>query len=119
MYKKDFRVRKALFLVENDKVVAPNIITYELVTGKTQQWHIIGCYLPPSEKDAETARRAEKLITERPRGSMSLVLGNLNSNLDFPWDRQEEILSTGIWKEGLGCPTRHLKPQHTRHVTDT
>ena len=38
-----------LFTVENEKAVGPNIISFELLTGrrKDERWYVVGCYLPP------------------------------------------------------------------------
>ena len=37
------------FTVENEKAVGPNIISFELVTGRRQieRWCVVGCYLLP------------------------------------------------------------------------
>ena len=36
-----------------------------------------------------------------PKGSTPLVVGDLNAGLDFPRDRQEEILSATMRERGM------------------
>ena len=49
-----------------------------------------------------------------PEGSKPLLIGDLNSDLDFPRDRQEEILAADLEERGLRCVTRGFSPRRTR-----
>ena len=35
------------FTVENAKVIGPNAISFQFLTRKDKQWHVVGCYFPP------------------------------------------------------------------------
>ena len=58
----------------------------------------------------------EKALETRPKGTRPLSIGDWNANLDFPRDRQEEILSAGMQKHGLSCATRHFVTRRKRYV---
>ena len=53
-----------------------------------------------------------------PAGSLPppLVIGDLNSDLDFPRDRQEEILSAAMREQGIRCASRYYRPRRTRRT---
>ena len=116
LYKEGPRVQD-LYRMENDRVVGKNVVSCEVVTGlrkKQRGWDetryfIVGCYIPPSEKDGTTRRLVEKALDSRPKGSIPIVLGDLNADLEFPRNRQEVILAAGIEKHGLGCLTRDFR----------
>ena len=90
-------------------MVAPNNITFEIVTGTIELWFEVGCYLLPLERDRETAKKIEKCT------NMPLMLGNLNTNLDLLTDKEEGILLLGMRKEGFGFTTRHFVARRTHH----
>ena len=56
----------------------------------------------------------EKTLESQSPGSRPLSIGNWNSNLDFPKNRQEEILSVGMRKHDLRCVTRNFRPRGKR-----
>ena len=91
------------FTIENEKVVCPNVISFEMVTGRHKRWFVVGCYLPPSDKEGETQRMVIAALEDRPVGTCPIVVGDLNSDLDFPRDRQEEILSSAMTAQSLTC----------------
>jgi exonuclease III len=39
------------FTVENEKVVGANVISFEMVTGRHKRWFVVGCCIPPSDRD--------------------------------------------------------------------
>ena len=49
-----------------------------------------------------------------PKGPKPLLIGDLNANLDFPLDRQEEILTADLGERRLRCATRSFHPRRTR-----
>ena len=89
------------FTIENEKVVGPNVVSCEMVTGPHKRWFVVGCYLPPSDKEGVTQRIVIATLESRPKGACPIVIGDLNSDLDFPRDRQEEILSPAMDKMSL------------------
>ena len=40
----------SLFRTENERVIGPNVILFEMVIAKDERWFVVGCYLPPSDK---------------------------------------------------------------------
>ena len=44
------------FTIKNEKVVGPNVISFEMLTGPHTRWFVVGCYLPPSDKEGVTQR---------------------------------------------------------------
>ena len=81
------------FTVENEKAVGPNVISLKLVTGrrKNERWYVVGCYLPPSDKEGEAHRRTKAALEAQPTGTRLLLLGNLNAGLDCPWTRRRRF----------------------------
>ena len=104
------------FTVENEKTVGPNIISFELVTGRrrNERWYVVGCYLPPSDTEGETRRRTKAALEAQPPGTRLLLLGDLNADLDCPRTRQEEILATDLEEHGLRCVTEHFVTRRRR-----
>ena len=93
------------FSVENAKVIGPNIISCELVTGRHTRWFIVGCYLPPLDTEGVTQRMVIDALENRPKGTCPIVIGDF-SDLDFPWDRQEEIISSTVTVMSLTCASK-------------
>ena len=105
------------FTVENEKVVGPNVISFELVTGRHKRWFVVGCYLPPSDKEGATQRMVIDALENRPKGTCPMLIGDLNANLDFPRDRQEEILSSAMAEMTLTCATKGYRIRKKRRRT--
>lgn len=87
------------------KIKGPNVITFELVTDVTTRFFFVGFYIPPSERTGTTQRCIEDALESRLAGSIPMLIGNLNANLDFLQDRQEVWLASMTEKHGLGCVT--------------
>ena len=103
------------FTVENAKVVGPNVLYFQIsLTGKNKRWHVVRCYFPPSDKGGEARRLAMAALDAALEGSKPLLIDDLNSDLDFPRDRQEEILAADLEDRGLRCVTRGFCPRRTR-----
>ena len=45
-------------------------------------------------------------LENRPEGTCPIVIGDLNSDLDFPRDRREEILSAAMTGMSLTCASK-------------
>ena len=107
------------FLVENAKVVGSNVISFEMVTGKHKRWFVVGCYKPPSKKDGTTQRMVAAALERRPAEACPVVIGDLNSDLDFPRDRQEEVMAATMTEHGLRCATKHFQTRGRRKCKRT
>jgi hypothetical protein len=80
----------ASFEVEAAKIITPNLLTFQLVTGY-ERFYVMGIYIPPNDTmgvDALHAALASCLANCVP-----LVLGNLNINFEHPWDVWEEQIA--------------------------
>ena len=55
-------------------------------------------------------------LDEAPDGTKPLVIGDMNCDLDFPRDRQEEIMAMDMEERGLRCATRNFRPRTTRRT---
>merc|ERR1712086_1003921 len=74
-----------------------------MVTGRYKRWFIVGCHLPPSDTEGVTQQMVINMLKNRLKGTCPVVIGDLNSDLDFPRDRQEEILSSAMTAQSLTC----------------
>ena len=102
--------------VENAKVVGTNVLSCELVLNSKARFFVVGCYLAPSDTLGRAQKLVEQALRDKPEGSMPLVIGDLNANLDAPRSRREEVLSQLLAGEGLGCATRHFQVRRRKHV---
>lgn len=66
---------------------------------------VVGYYLPFSDKGA-TQRLVTAALDRAPVGSFLLIVGDLNSNLDFPQDGHEEILRNAVRERSIRCALR-------------
>ena len=100
------------FRVENKKAVGPNVILFELITGDDEGgkewWYVVGCYLPPSDKEGEAQRRVLQALGEQPEGTKPLIIGDLNASLDVPRTTQEEVLAAEMARRGISWVSRHF-----------
>ena len=49
-------------------------------------------------------------------GSMPLVIGNLNANLDAPRSRKKEVMAQDMGEHGLGYVSRHFWMRQGQHL---
>ena len=68
---------------------------------------MIGCYVPLSEKDEGVQMLIERLLENRPKETLIVVVRDLNTVLDCPQDRQGEIISVKMKEYSLSCATKH------------
>ena len=68
--------------VENTKVIGTNVLSFELVLNEEQRFFAVSCYFAPSDKEGKAQRLVEQALQDKPAGTMPLVIGNLNANLD-------------------------------------
>ena len=64
------------FAIEEVRPYGPNVIRFEVVTGR-RRWYIIGCYLAPD--DARTIERVVTALSDQPRGTALIVAGTTRS----------------------------------------
>ena len=105
------------FSFENAKVIGTNVISCELVTGQYKSWLIVGCYLPTSDTEGVTHRMVINALENRPAGMCPVVIGDLNPDLVFPRDRQEEILSSAMSGMDLMCASNGNRVRKKRKKT--
>jgi hypothetical protein len=77
----------ASFKVEAAKIITPNLLTFQLVTGY-ERFYVMGTYIPPNDTTGVDALRKAWALC--PANCVPLVLGNLNVNFEHPRDAQEE-----------------------------
>ena len=102
--------------VENAKVVGANVISFELVLNKQEMFVTVGCYFPPSDEERRSQRLVEQALWDKPKGSMPLIIGDLNADLYNPRNRREEVLSQTMGEHSLECASHHLRVQRHCHV---
>ena len=102
--------------VENTKIVGTNVLSFELVLNEEERFFAVGCYLAPSDKAGEAQRLVVQALRDKPAGTMPLVIGDLNSNLNAPRSRKEEVLAQDVVELGLGCALRHFQVRRGRHL---
>ena len=101
------------FRVENEQAMGHNVISFELFTGdnegKEERSYVVGYYLLPSDKEGEVQRsRVLQALREQPEGTKSLIIDNLNANLDVPRTTQEKVLTAEMAGRGISCASRHF-----------
>ncbi len=77
----------ASFNVEVAKIITPNLLTFQLVTGY-EQFYMMGIYIPPNDTTGVDALC--KAWASCPANCVPLVLINLNVNFEHPRDAREE-----------------------------
>ena len=68
----------SLFAVEEVREYGPNVISFEVATGR-RRWYIIGCYIAPD--NARTIERVFTALGDQPRGTALVVAGDFNTDL--------------------------------------
>jgi len=99
------------FEVESAKIVTPNLLTFQLVTG-AERFYCMGVYLPPTNAmGVEDLRAAWKAC---PDGCMPLVLGDLHITFDDPRDERDEVIRDLIDDIDLVDASRRYTPRRPR-----
>ena len=68
-----------ILAVEAIREYGPNVMSFEVATG-ARRWYIIGCYLAPD--NTSTIESVVAALKERPKGTVLVVAGDLNTALD-------------------------------------
>ena len=78
------------YKVELARIVTPNLLTFQLVTGN-KQFYCMGIYIPPTNTmgvdDLQVAWEA------CPTGCVPIVLGDLNIDFRDPRNKREELIA--------------------------
>ena len=97
------------FAVEEMRPYGPNVLSFEVVSGR-RRWYIIGCYLAPD--DARTIERVVTTLGDQPRGTALIVAGDLNTDLgDMECDGRGAEIATAITEVGLEDMVAHFLPR--------
>ena len=97
------------FAVEEVRPYGPNVINFEVVTGR-RRWYIIGCYLAPD--DARTIERVVTDLSDQPRGTALIVAGDINTDLgDMACNERGTAIAAAITEAGLEDMTAHFLPR--------
>ena len=80
------------FAVEATQVVTPNLITFQLVTGD-KQYYVMGRYLPPNDTGGGGGDDLQAAWEACPANCSTIVMGDLNLNLEHPRDKREAAIA--------------------------
>ena len=86
-----------------------------MATG-SERYFVVGAYIPPSKTDASTIKCVTDAFTNRPKGCLPLLIGDLNVDLECPRDMKEAEIAASVEDLGLGCYTRHFVQRRRRHT---
>jgi hypothetical protein len=75
--------------VELACIIMPNLLTFQLVTGK-KRFNCMGVYIPPT--DTMVVKDLWDACEACPAGCTPLVLGDLNINFSNPQNKREELI---------------------------
>jgi len=101
------------YKVKETKVWGPNVLTFQLVTGR-HQYYVVGCYIPPS--DLATLDDIQKAWNHCPSGARPLLLGDLNINLESPRDERDEKIAEQCDYMDLTDITSHFRQRRWRRT---
>ena len=98
------------FAVEEVRDYGPNVISFEVVTGR-RRWYIIGCYIAPD--DARTIERVVTALGDQPRGTALVVAGDFNTDLGggVVSDGRGTEIAAALTKAGVEDMTAHFLPR--------
>ena len=92
--------------LENGKVRGPNTVTCEVQTGEVR-YYVVGCYLPPSDKEGKNLGDVANALDKMPKGCIPMLLGDLNVDLDVPRNEQEAKVAAAMDHHGMACASKH------------
>jgi hypothetical protein len=86
------------FEMEAARVVTPNLLTFQLVTGY-ERFYVMGIYIPPNNTTGVDALWAA--WNACPDGCAPIVMGDLNISFEHPRNKQEEAIADLLDKINL------------------
>ena len=100
------------FAVEEVRQYGPNVLSFEVVSGR-RRWYIVGCYIDPD--DAQTIERVVTAMGDQPKGTALVVAGDLNTDLgEMECDSRGAEISAALTEAGLEDMTAHFLPRKRR-----
>jgi hypothetical protein len=78
------------FEVEAARMVTPNLLTFQLVTGY-ERFYVMVIYTPPNNTTGVDALRAE--WNAYPDSCTPIIMGDLNISSEHPCDKREEAIA--------------------------
>ena len=97
------------FAVEEVRQYGPNVLSFEVVSGR-RRCYIIVCYLAPD--DAQTIEPVVTALGDQPKGTALVVAGDLNPDLgEVECDRRGAEISAAITEAGLEDMAAHFLPR--------
>jgi hypothetical protein len=84
-----WRENNPSFEVKSVRFYSPNMLTYQLIKGD-EQIYAVGTYIPPN-----CSRGVEDIcpaVEACPAGCKLLIMRDLNANVGFPHNKQEEVI---------------------------
>jgi hypothetical protein len=100
--------------VELVRIVMPNLLTFQLVTGN-EQFYCMGVYIPPTDTmGVEDLRAAWEAC---PAGCTPPYLGDLNINFSNPRDKWEELIIDLLDDINIVDVMRRFVPQPRKQST--
>ncbi len=99
--------------VEAARILAPNLLTFQLVTGD-EQYYCMGVYIPPHDiMGAEDLRSAWDAC---PDGCIPIILGDLNIDFRDPHDEREEQIINLLDEINLIDMSRRFAPRRPKRL---
>jgi hypothetical protein len=112
-----WRVNKT-YTVKDWLICGPNMLSFVIVTGRSQRFYIMECYILPS--NLNTLPQVKHALNECPKGHTPLLIGDLNVKLCAPRDKQDkritEVVEDNCGLTNLSKPFRQQSRGHMRGV---
>jgi hypothetical protein len=80
-----------LYEIKESKFCVPNVLSFELVTGKAC-FYVMGAYLPPLDPST-VLMNIEQAWKECLNGCKPILLGNLNINILISHDKRQDVVT--------------------------
>lgn len=85
--------------VESIRRYGPNVLSFQLSSGRFR-YGVVGVYIPP--KDVTTLEFVTQAMEDLPPGCASVLLGDLNVDLEFPRDTRGRLIATDFFPSVYG-----------------
>eukprot|EP00978_Attheya_sp_CCMP212_P011677 scaffold28947_cov48-Attheya_sp.AAC.3 len=111
--------------IEAYQAFGPNVVSFQLTTGRRERWYVVGAYIPPH--DTAALEYVSKALEARPEGVDPILIGDLNANLADPVSARAGKILTPLqlmdWRtclaiSGSAVPTGMATPGAPRYNSD-
>ena len=100
------------FAVEEVRKYRPNVLSFEVVSGR-RRWYIVGCYIAPD--DAQTIEQVVTALGDQLKGTALVVAGGLNTDLgEVECDRRGTEISAELTEAGMEDMSAHFLQRKRR-----